>query len=249
MQLFLRTVALALPLVLTHATARANDEDTAPVLEAAPVERVYVPQGFDDNDNVEISVAGRFLGTCYKTGPIEAKANPETQTIDVTVKTYHYRDERCGKRLVSFIQTAKLGPIKSGTYKIRVNSTEIPSTQQLLVTRAARATADDYIYAPVETVQVDETSPGKPKLILSGRYPYSTDDCMILQEVKTSVTPDQVLVVQPIVGFATGPQCASWFGRKSFHYTVDLSQALRGKTFLAHVRVMNGNSINTLVSF
>ena len=43
--------------------ARAFADDSA-VLVQAPIDKVFVPLGFDDNDKVELIIHGQFPNTC-----------------------------------------------------------------------------------------------------------------------------------------------------------------------------------------
>ena len=64
----------------------ANDGQE-PALVGAPVEKVFVPLGFDDNDNVEVVVHGHFQSTCFKVGPSTATVDAAAKTVTINANT------------------------------------------------------------------------------------------------------------------------------------------------------------------
>ena len=71
--------ALAALMCAPVSAALANPPAKAP----APVQKVFVPQGFDDNDNVEVILHGHFPNSCMKSGPVDVSVNPDSHVISI----------------------------------------------------------------------------------------------------------------------------------------------------------------------
>jgi len=118
----------------------------APTLITAPVTDLYIPTGFDDNDNSEIVVAGVFPSACYKTGPSEIWIHRETSEIYIAVNAYEY-EGICAQVLTPFLQTIKLGFLKAGDYTVHITHSNL--TDHMSIGTSVTSIPDDYLYAPV----------------------------------------------------------------------------------------------------
>jgi len=216
----------------------------SPVLVTSPIDMVYTPLGFDDNDDAEIVLRGKFPDACFKVGPTTAVIDREEETITINAKAYRYSGETCPKVETTFLQSVKMGPLPVGEYTVRVLNRDV-SALNLKVVAAQTDDPDDFLYAPVEAVSFNKGL-GKQKIILEGRYPYTFVGCMKLDEVRTQVTPGNVLVVQPIAKMYTdNADCTDQATTKTFRVEHEI-HAPEGE-YLAHVRVLAGQSINRTV--
>lgn len=226
--------------VLLAASAQAQ---TQPRLVPSPVEKVFVPQGFDDNDNAEVVLHGHFPNSCYKTGPVKASLGADGKTIVVEAMSYYYGGVGCAQVLVPFQQVASLGLMAEGTFAIQIKGQPEVPARALEVAHARTQSPDDYLYAPVDAASL-ELDGGETMLEIAGTYPYMFIGCMVINEIRTSVTPDKVVVVQPITEIRDDADCADV--PQSFKLTKDLG-ALDAAEYLIHVRTLNGNALNRLV--
>lgn len=219
-----------------------------PQLVPAPVEKVFVPQGFDDNDNVEVIMHGHFPDSCYKTGPATVTEDIEAKQIKITVSSYRYSDTNCMKMIVPFIQSVKLGTLPTAQYKVIVSAKNRLEPSDLSVGVRNAETPDDYLYAPVEDAYIDvDDARTEHYLVLMGSYPHTFVGCVMLDEVRTNLTDDGIFVVQPIMKFyETSEECKARGWKPRFNYREKISSALTAGDKLLHVRVLNGNSFNKL---
>ncbi|MCX6111297.1 MAG: hypothetical protein NTZ90_17005 [Proteobacteria bacterium] len=146
-----RLALLMLSLPFTAGIAMAAE---GPRLVNAPVERVFVPFGFDDNDNVEVVLHGHFANTCYKIGPANAKVDEAAKTVTIEAQSYLYPGA-CTQALISFSQSIKLGVVKQGDYKIIVKDAPQAKSALLKVAAAATGDADEVYYAPIDTIALN----------------------------------------------------------------------------------------------
>ena len=232
-----RLALLMLSLPVTAGFAMAAE---GPRLVNAPVERVFVPFGFDDNDNVEVVLHGHFANTCYKIGPATAKVDEAAKTVTIEAQSYLYPGT-CTQALINFSQSIKLGVVKQGDYKIVVKDTPQAKSALLKVAAATTGDADEVYYAPIDTIALNSQHSA---VRVEGEWPYTFVGCMVMKEVRTELTTGNVLVVRPIAEFADGPECDSQRLSHKFSIETPLTGPLATGDYLIHARVLNGNSLN-----
>ena len=89
------------------------------VLVPAPIEKVFVPLGFDDNDKVEVIVHGEFPSSCYKMGPAGATVDAVGKKIVINAQAYYYPGAVCISMMVPFIKSVELpGLMAPGVYEV-----------------------------------------------------------------------------------------------------------------------------------
>lgn len=215
-------------------------------LEPSPVEHVFVPQGFDDNDNAEVIIQGRFPNACMKTGPVELLIDNQAQIIRLRPKVYVYRGEPCAQVIVPFTQRVTFGTLKEGSWKIEIDGMPSISPLPMNITRSQSAAPDDFLYAPVEEVVLLPGRMGtRQKLVLSGNWPLVPGrGCFVMKEIRTKLGADNTVVVQPIAELLPASQCSQASIRKrAFQSSVMLEKSLQLDS-LIHIRVLNGESLN-----
>lgn len=241
--MFLRISSCVLAAVASVSAFASNE-----VLIPSPVDQMFVPLGFDDNDNVEVVVHGTFRNSCYKTGPVDVSVDSEKNIVRVYPQSYEYKNVICAMMMVPFTQTIKLGILPVGKYQVIVaNNTETPS-QELVVRPRFTDSPDDFLYAPVEQAQlVYGSTPSEHAVEIRGRYPMTLVGCAIVTDVRVMPTPGNVLLVLPIMQLlSSSTECKArgWTPKFSFKQTIPAQ--LTDGDYLMHVRVLNGNAYNKL---
>jgi hypothetical protein len=241
----MKRIIFILGLGLNIATANAQDQN--PIEVPAEIEKILIPQGFDDNDNVEVVLHGNFPNTCYQVGNTEAKVDSKTRTVTVSATSFKYPGTFCIQSITPFIQTVKLGIIPEGNYQV-VYSKNQAVRNSLDVARRKTESPDDYLYATVENAFIDVNfESGKQALKLQGHFPFFFMGCMVMKEVRVLKNPIDVLVVQPIAEIITDQAvCDSQPADRSFEYTSGMSEPFQGEGLL-HVRTLHGNSLNRYI--
>lgn len=211
----------------------------APELVKVPLDDVFAPPGFDDNDDVQIVIHGSLINTCYKAALPEVSVDRASRVIAVSAKAYVYSSSWCLQYIVPVTQTVDLGILPAGHYRvIEYNSTgRLIHDTALPIAVSITAAADDFLYAPVKHMRLDRTG-SKPVLVLSGDF---SSDCMDMQEVKVLHRVSNVIEVLPVAAYKSGSTCQS--NPHSFEVRVNLPEVAPGDT-LIHVRSLNGQSIN-----
>ena len=199
----------------------------------------YLPQGFDTNDKVQIVGEGIFPNSCFRKAGVRVSVNHTLKTIRVTPTAYQY-DGLCMQMIVPFDTVVDVGLLKAGEYTV-VQGYTGEKLGALNVRVSTNAGPDDHLYAPISQAfvsQVNDTVVVK----IAGEF---SDSCMELQDVITEVQAN-VIIIQPIaLRHSDGRICSQ--AVIPFEKTLALNGVAKGK-YLLHVRSLNGNAINNLVT-
>lgn len=227
------TVMLAL--IFTPTTfADIADE----VVDITP-RNIFVPQGFDDNDQIEVVSDGYLPDTCYRVRPTHVRVDVDKKRILVQPRAQVFPGV-CMDVTVPFSTTVSLGfGIPAGNYEITTGKGEVK--ERLVVGEAQSIAPDDYLYAPVDTATIRTTTDGKQKAVLMGRF---TSTCWVMDTTKITVT-GKTLQVLPMMKELdkdpNGNQCK--LQERPFEEIVELPALAKGR-YLLHVRSLNGQSVN-----
>jgi|GEM_PF-6276247 len=212
---------------------------TGPSAEIAIIDKLFVPDGYDDNDMIEVVVAGTFPDSCHQVGEAITRIDESTKTVSIMQLSYREPGVMCVQMTSTFSHTIKIGHLKQGHYNFRVlNNPEI--SRQLTIKHADVDGTDDFLYPPVEFADVVHSQDGKPVLVVKGNYPLMKKGCMKTTDAIIHYQSNDTLVVQPkaVIMDETEQGCESKYEER-----YELHDSLAGK-FLIHVRALNGQSYN-----
>ncbi len=210
-------------------------------------EKVFSPDGFDNNDKVEIVLHGHFPSTCYRAGPAKAKF----ERGQVIIRNTAVRDtaSECLEMLVPWATTVTLGTLRSGSYPIFVESSigERIAFDAINVTPARSRSLDDHLYGLINgaLVNVDRTTK-VPTLTVSGSFGIS---CMYLKSVEIVRGKKDIVNVLPIVELDRTKPCGYLFAPEPFQKTMTLNDPLETHSTLFYIRSMNGQAISRVVEY
>jgi len=225
------TVALAL--TASHANVALADE---PGLVAVPISTIFVPNGFDNNDEVQVVLDGTFPNTCYKLARTEV--TPLASGMGFTVKQFARRFSGvCIPTFVPFWTEVTLGRLPTGEHRIVV--ADGPEAM-VSVVDAPSSSQDDFLYAPVETIELVRGADFTWSVKLHGHL---TNTCLELGDVRV-LDQGEVQVVLPIVNKLDRSDCRD--ADVEFTKVVALPSQLDSGNHLVHVRSMSGRAINAV---
>lgn len=232
-------------LVFGSSLAFANNA----VLVQAPIEKAFVPMGFDDNDKVEVIVHGHFPNSCYKMGPTAARVDQARKVISISAQAYYYKGAVCAQMVVPFIKSVELnGFVPAGNYRIEILNRPSAVTNPLVVKRSTRPEADDYLYAAVQSAALERADDGHDLVVLKGQHPFLFQGCIKFDGIKTSLSPGNVLIVQPLTHIENDSSACMGEVNHRFEYRIPLTHSLARGEYVMHVRVLDGNSVNQFLS-
>ena len=203
-----------------------------------PLLKAFVPSGYDNNDSIEIVVAGTFPSSCYQLGKDNISLNLEQGLIGIKMKAYEY-DADCLKTPSHFYHTTQLGMIwKPGTYRI-IDETSQKLIGQVRVEQADKVLPDAYDYAPLTDAFFVPSR--TPYLALQGAF---SNSCLGFKSVEMNVSQNAIVVL-PRIGWVKRTDCTR--GHFPFSKAFAVKKALPSQSFLLHVRAMTGRSINKII--
>jgi hypothetical protein len=209
-----------------------------PEQKEIPVQHIYIPFGFDANDNIELIVEGKLPNLCHRSPMTKLKVQEQKISIKMTSLYYSSDDTRCPGTQIPVMETVALGLLKAGNYKIIVNEgSQYEKTTEMKVGAVSTTTPDDVIYANVESVEV---VPRTRIVKLKGTNP---SDCFEFQELKTYSNGVDAYSILPIVK-KISDDCT--YEPKSFSYDFQVPNDLAREKVLLHIRSMRGKSVNFL---
>ncbi|MGE0615787.1 MAG: hypothetical protein AB7P04_09100 [Bacteriovoracia bacterium] len=206
---------------------------------------IFVPTSFDDNDFVQIVVAGEYANTCFKVAASEVTVDPDRHRILIRDQAYFFQNCFCLFVLVPYDKVIPIGLLAKGNHDLffddgRGNEVRMGSIQ---VAAARKSTdPDEHLYAPVEGLTVLKRRKTH-QVELRGHYP---NTCLAIQETRVVHRNPKVVEILPIMKMAVRDDCEA--ARVPFVVKAALPEGLEGRT-LIHVRALNGKSIDQLHEF
>lgn len=201
-------------------------------------QNLFVPVGFDDNDESVVVLDGYLPNSCYRvTEPVITK-DLINHSITVQARARYIQGIVCLETLVPYTTTVKLGVLPRGDFQLRTNEGFL--AEPLSVTAATNAGPDDFLYAPVDGVTIQRGPEGALTAILTGRF---TNSCMHWAEPRVTYTGKTVQLL-PVIEMGE-VNCRE--GEVPFSKAIPLQQLIPGR-YLLHVRSLNGESVNNVFS-
>ena len=229
----LRTVISGLVAALAAITTTAQ----ASTIRSIQVEQLFVPQGYDDNDEIVLLVSGHFESTCEQVMDPVVTIDHDARTIHVDAREI-VLDGSCISLSVPYATEFHVGSLRQGEYKVVAG--QLTKSLQVEQASLAGVGTDNFLYAPVAsaTVKLDASSNGY-KATLRGTMP---SNCLEFKDLQV-LNQGEVIVILPIIEQVI-PQCDPV--ATAFTKEVALPAALTPGAHLLHVRSMNGQAQNVV---
>ncbi len=193
--------------------------------------KLYVPEGFDDNDTIEVIAVGSMPDNCHQAPRAKIEHGQNGFTISMFATVIERKD--CRKISIPYNEKISLGTLIAGNYEVR------SATQKLAlkVAKAVSTLQDDVMYANV--TNIIEEDEGRT-VWLMGTHPAT---CIVEQPVELKKSGDSVWVILPKVTLEG--DCIE--ESRPFKIAVEIPyDASMKRGVMLHVRVMDGRSLNLL---
>ena len=203
---------------------------------------LFVPNGFDSNDEIVVVLDGYLPNSCYRLTRPEIEIDQALRSIKLTQMARRFPGP-CIVPLVPFTNVIHIGTLESGNYQVSTNKGMLLKNLNVeLDTGSGAYGPDDFLYAPVDSVSVAKTADGRFEARINGRF---TNDCMEFEDVRV-IHKGRVIELLPILKGTASGNCQAT--EKPFTKTVRLPDELQVGRNLVHVRSLNGSSINAVFS-
>ncbi len=227
-----RLLSVLLPLTFS---AMANA--TGPGVKISPVDHLYIPTGFDNNDNVEILVSGKFPNTCYSRNKVEVTVKEAKININITALVKADKS-LCEEMEISYLENVTVGSLQAGQYQVTVNEV---LNDSIMIAEANSSSVDDHLYAMVDYVDLGFTGGLTGDAFLVGRSP----DCVELDRVETISNKKDTYSILPIMK-KVSQNCS----QQKTHFTIPIRFDPRLSSqdkILLFVKTMDGKSVHALI--
>lgn len=220
--------ALWLSLVLLSATAFATDK-------VKINGRLFVAEGFDDNDLVEVTVVGTLPNTCYRNPSFEIDNKDNLFEIRLFAQ-YFPSKEGCRNVSMAYSETINFGMMLRGDYVVNLVNKHGTEFKNLQIKSATSGLVDEFLYGNINGVVEEEDS---REVELVGVNPVS---CLVYEKMATDIQKNMI-VLRP--QFKEVGPCENKATPFRIRYSVPYLENKESGVLL-HVRVMNGRSYNYL---
>lgn len=211
----------------------------------APVDHLFVPAGFDNNDNIELVVTGLFPNPCYKRNDVKVEVNADI--IDIKVTSILSGDDKsslCAAMVVPFKENIIVGNLQGGDYKIVVNRNTVYELKSIIhVAEAASQNQDDHLYAMVNHIDLGFTGGTTGSAFLVG---WKTSDCLEVDRVEYLSNGSDTLSIMPIMK-KTREFCPMKMTRLYVPVQFNPQDFTHSKILLMS-RTLEGRSVNNLLN-
>ena len=226
-------------MVALSANVFAKTQGT-PIEAEVPVDHIYVPTGFDSNDQSEVIVTGFLPNLCHQAPNAQVELKNGKVYVRVTSLYYHESNPFCPEMVVPFTEKVNLGVLDKGNYEIVVNSkTAYEKKEILAVSESSSNAIDEFNYAYVSYIDREE---GTRTVNLKG---YNPSDCFELDKISFVSNGKDTYSVLPKMKQVRG-FCP--MKMMPFSYNVEVPKDINRAKVLLHVRSMNGHSVNSIFS-
>lgn len=211
--------------------------------EVIETQSLFVPVGFDDNDEVVAVADGFLFNPCHKLTTSVVTRDLATKRIIVEVKARTEQPICDWDFRVPFTTVLHLGTLPADDYTVQTEDGKLKT--KLTVTPAKKPAVDDELYAPVDRARVALNEDGKFEAIIEGHF---LDTCSTIGEPEL-INSGKTLELLPVMmrakaGHHEG-QCEP--REVPFEVRKSLPDLLPGR-YLLHVRSLNGQSVNVVFS-
>jgi len=204
---------------------------------------LFVPVGFDDNDEVVAVADGFLFNPCQKLTASVITRDVAARRVTVEVKARTESADCNWDFRVPFTTVLALGILPAGEYTVQTEDGKLK--EKLVVEQAKTGDVDEKLYAPVDRAHVKLNKDGKFEAIIEGHF---LDNCSTIGDLEL-VNSGKTLELLPLMirskpGHHEG-QCEP--REVPFEARKVLPDLTPGR-YLLHVRSLNGQSLNDVFS-
>lgn len=216
-----------------------------PSVVVSPLDHLFIPAGFDNNDNVELVVTGKFPNPCYTRNKVEVVVKDDVINATITSLLQTPSDSSiCEDLKISFSETVTVGNLQAGNYKIIVNEgTRSELKGELEVAVSASHSVDDHIYAQIDHVNLGFAGGITGDALLIG---YSPSPCLVVDKVVYRNNGMDTYSILPIMKKISNV-CPEIKTQIEIPIKFNVS-SVKNETILLFVRSIEGKSIQAFIN-
>lgn len=224
-----------------------------PKPKEAPVSRIFIPKGFDDNDTAQIIITGNFADDRHRVTGVKIQRDPLRPRIYYKVEALEYPTPT-GEESMEYLQVVDLGILSKDNYQVLPQSkSDVEDIEKLgpvagilKVKHTNSPRRDDYIYAAVDSAAVFKDADGLRREIRV--FGTKNNSCLqfdgkMIDRIGFKKTDDQLIEILPIMLKESG---TCYKVNEPFEYSFFVPFDIPSDRYLLHIRTYDGNSFNKL---
>lgn len=215
-----------------------------PQVIEAPVDHLFVPSGFDNNDNVEVVVTGYFPNSCYSRNKVDVSVVGDLVNIHVTSLDKSEKGMECVQVLVPFKEVVTVGNLQAGEYRLVVNGGGTRGLEnKIRVDEAQSRDMDDHLYALIDFIDTGFTNGAGGSAILAGQRP---SYCLEFDHVEYVSNGTDTLSILPIM-----KKVSDFCPMKMMPMRIPIKfdpASFSSDKILLFSRTIDGKSVSTVIS-
>jgi hypothetical protein len=248
MKFFKLATALVSILVSMSAFAEGLTKNIETVLNPPKVNEVFVPPGFDDMDDAEITYVNNSGTNCFLKSFSFQDIDKVNKVIRISNMSMVLKSDFCTYTSGSSPTTVILGELPAGEYRLdfETEKGKFEPYSKINIAKSKNDQKDDYTYANLDINELTVTVNRETQVIevvLPGQFPSS---CFKFQEARViDNRSENVIEILPIIEVLKG-SCAQTI--VPFKETVKIPYTESGIKKLVHIRSANGVAIDRVIS-
>src|SRR5690606_8764830 len=152
-------IALTISLISFNSYAYAHEltftdtfgaQEVKSIVNPPRVDEVFVPPGFDDLDEAEVTYVNHSKSSCFlKNFVLAPVIDEENKTIKISNMSLVLDSDFCKARNIATPATLKFGSLSAGTYEVLFETAagSFEKYTELTINKSKTAEKDDYEYA------------------------------------------------------------------------------------------------------
>lgn len=210
------------------------------------LEEVFIIEnGFDSNDDIEITVHGQLPSACFK---IDSIAVDKVQEFEFSVKAFIKRKNLSGctneilNSPVNFSQTIALGELPSGEYFFNYKNSLSAQKRRMLIRPSQSDSIDDNFYAPISSAFIPEliNTTDNAQVVLTGIF-HSNCFKLMPQDIQV-IREGNIFIIIPKSRLLSLRVCKT--SMYSINQIVNLGEINKEGHYMVHIRSLSGLSVN-----
>jgi hypothetical protein len=203
-------------------------------------ENMFVPEGFDDNDGVQIVLDGWINSSCDTVLKPKIHVNLGNNTIhlEAQAKTGNYE---CLPVRTRYTKVAHVGVLPYGDFEVITNNGWL--VRNLTVGEATNSGPDEFQYADVKEAFIDyapdDKNDSKWSVVMKGQFKNS---CQKWDKIEAKLDNNTYVILAKIK--TEGEICLPIV--EDFVARVFIEEPMTESRYLAHVRAANGKALNVV---
>lgn len=208
-------------------------------------EAFIIENGYDSNDDIEITVHGQLPSACFKINNVEIT---KLGSFEYSIKTFMRKKNLSGcanefiNSPINFSRTIALGELDPGSYTFRFRQEGVEQKKLMRVRQSQTNSIDDNFYAPISSAFIPEliNFTSSAQVVLTGIF-HSNCFKLLPKDIKV-IKEGNIFIIIPKARMLSRRSCKS--NMYPINQVVPLGAINTEGHYMVHIRSLSGLSVN-----